>query len=81
LTQRREDQDTMSQPAVYRTFYRTMKVDGLSIFYREAGSKDAEVHVVDGGHFALDTAADEVAALVRGFVGSSRGELPARRAG
>jgi pimeloyl-ACP methyl ester carboxylesterase len=32
----------------------------------------AEVHLVDGGHFALDTAADEIAALVRGFVGSSR---------
>jgi pimeloyl-ACP methyl ester carboxylesterase len=31
----------------------------------------AEVHVVDGGHFALDTAADEIAALVRDFVASS----------
>jgi pimeloyl-ACP methyl ester carboxylesterase len=28
----------------------------------------AEVHLVDGGHFALDTAADEIAALVRTFV-------------
>jgi len=28
----------------------------------------AEVHVLDGGHFALDTAADEIAALVRAFV-------------
>jgi pimeloyl-ACP methyl ester carboxylesterase len=28
----------------------------------------AEVHIVDGGHFAMDTAADEVAELVRGFV-------------
>jgi hypothetical protein len=28
--------------------------------------------VLDAGHFALDTAADEIAALVRGFVGSSR---------
>ena len=32
---------------------------------------NAEVHVVDGGHFALDTAADEIAALVRGFLGST----------
>ncbi len=32
----------------------------------------AEVHIVDGGHFALDTAPDEIAVLVRGFVGSSR---------
>src|SRR5579864_3613768 len=31
---------------------------------------DAEVHLVDGGHFALDTAADQIAALVRGFLGS-----------
>src|SRR5262245_50437559 len=32
----------------------------------------AEVHVLDAGHFALDTAADEIAALVRGFVKTSR---------
>jgi hypothetical protein len=32
----------------------------------------AEVHVLDAGHFALDTAADEIAALVRDFVSSSR---------
>ncbi len=30
----------------------------------------AEVHLVDGGHFALDTAADRIAELVRGFLGS-----------
>jgi pimeloyl-ACP methyl ester carboxylesterase len=41
----------------------------------------AKVHIVDGGHFALDTAADEIAALVQGFVGSSRQGFPARRAG
>jgi pimeloyl-ACP methyl ester carboxylesterase len=28
----------------------------------------AQVHVLDAGHFALDTAADEIAALVSGFV-------------
>jgi pimeloyl-ACP methyl ester carboxylesterase len=33
---------------------------------------NAEVYVVDGGHFALDTAADEIAALVQKFVASSR---------
>jgi pimeloyl-ACP methyl ester carboxylesterase len=32
----------------------------------------AEVHIVDGGHFALDTAPDEIAALVRNFVSGSR---------
>ena len=36
---------------------------------------------VDGGHFALDTAADEIAALVRAFVSSSRSELLSRRIG
>ena len=40
----------------------------------------AEIHVVDGGHFALDTTADEIAALVQGFVGSREG-FAARRAG
>ena len=29
----------------------------------------AEVHVLDAGHFALDTAADEIAGLVRNFLG------------
>ena len=33
---------------------------------------NAQVHVLDAGHFALDTAADEIAALVANFVGSSR---------
>lgn len=32
----------------------------------------AEVHIVDGGHFALDTAADEIAGLVDSFLTSSR---------
>jgi hypothetical protein len=33
---------------------------------------NAQVHVLDAGQFALDTAADEIAALIRGFVASSR---------
>jgi len=28
----------------------------------------AQVHVLEAGHFALDTAADEIAALVRGLL-------------
>jgi pimeloyl-ACP methyl ester carboxylesterase len=32
----------------------------------------AQVHVLSAGHFALDTAAEEIAALVRSFVGASR---------
>ncbi|HZR27969.1 MAG TPA: alpha/beta hydrolase [Terriglobales bacterium] len=40
----------------------------------EAYKKDvpsAQIHIVDGGHFALDTAADEIAALVRDFMTKS----------
>jgi pimeloyl-ACP methyl ester carboxylesterase len=36
----------------------------------EAYRKDvpnAEVHILDAGHFALDTKADEIAALIREF--------------
>jgi pimeloyl-ACP methyl ester carboxylesterase len=33
---------------------------------------NAQVHLLDAGHFALDTAADEIAALVREFLGASR---------
>jgi len=32
----------------------------------------AQVHIVDGGHFVLDTASDEIATLVRGFLASTR---------
>jgi hypothetical protein len=39
--------------------------------YRQDVPK-AEVHVLDAGHFALDTAADEIASLVRGFVPAIR---------
>jgi len=41
----------------------------------------AEVHILDAGLFALDTAADQIAALVQGFVGSSREGFAAGRAG
>jgi pimeloyl-ACP methyl ester carboxylesterase len=33
---------------------------------------NAQVHVLDAGHFALDTAADEIAVLVRDFVSATR---------
>jgi pimeloyl-ACP methyl ester carboxylesterase len=45
---------------------------------------NAEVHVLDAGHFALDTAADKIAALVQGFVDSSHlkvGAIPPRKEG
>lgn len=34
---------------------------------------NAQVHVLDAGHFALDTKADEIAALVRWFMTRKRG--------
>lgn len=40
----------------------------------------AQVHVLDAGHFALDAAADKIAALVQDFVGP-RESLLARQAG
>jgi pimeloyl-ACP methyl ester carboxylesterase len=33
---------------------------------------DAQVHVLDAGHFALDTKADEIAALVRDFTAATK---------
>jgi pimeloyl-ACP methyl ester carboxylesterase len=39
----------------------------------------AEVHVVEGGHFALDTAADEIAVLVRNFVDAQSSSLDAAK--
>jgi pimeloyl-ACP methyl ester carboxylesterase len=32
----------------------------------------AQIHVLDAGHFALDTAAEQIAASIRAFLGSSR---------
>jgi pimeloyl-ACP methyl ester carboxylesterase len=42
---------------------------------------NAEVHIVDGGHFALDTAADAIAGLVRGFFGTSSSGFQLQGAG
>ena len=42
---------------------------------------DAQVHVFDAGHFALDTKADEIAVLVQGFLGSSSQAISAGHAG
>jgi pimeloyl-ACP methyl ester carboxylesterase len=47
--------------------------------YRKDVAK-AEVHVLNVGHFALDTAADEIAAFVREFVGFSVEAFGARQA-
>jgi hypothetical protein len=36
-------------------------------------------YVSDTGHFAMDPAEDEIAALIRSFIGASREKLHARR--
>jgi len=36
------EENLMDKQNIHRTFHRTVKIDGLDIFYREAGSKDAE---------------------------------------
>jgi pimeloyl-ACP methyl ester carboxylesterase/catechol 2,3-dioxygenase-like lactoylglutathione lyase family enzyme len=40
--------------------------DGAKAFTDD--SPDAEIHLLDGGHFVLETAADEVASLIRDFL-------------
>ena len=54
--------------------YETSFDPGEPEHYRKDVPK-AEVHVVDGGHFALDTAADEITRLVRDFMASKHAEL------
>ncbi len=41
--------------------------DGARAFARDL--PDAEIHLLDAGHYALETSGDEIAALVRGFLG------------
>ena len=53
------------RPMEHPTLYRTTQMDGLSIC---KDVPNAQVHILDAGHFALDTAADEISALARGFV-------------
>ncbi len=40
--------------------------DGARAFGKDAS--DAEIHLLDGGHFLLETAAEEVAGLIRNFL-------------
>ena len=42
---------------------------------------NAQVHILETGYFALDTAADEIAVLVGDFVSFQVGDLRARSAG
>jgi pimeloyl-ACP methyl ester carboxylesterase len=55
----------------YPTFYRTINIDGISIFYREAGPKDAPTLLLLHG----------LPSSSRMFVGFSHAELKERCAG
>ena len=48
---------------------RRMSAKTLEAYRRDVPS--AQVHIVDGGHFALDTAADHIASLVTAFLASA----------
>jgi len=71
-------------------YLRTSKVPVLAVWGRgdeifgPAGAQafaedaaDAEIHLLDGGHFLLESANDEVAALIRNFL-ARRLDVPAR---
>jgi len=56
-----------------RTALRRLTANSRSL---SAGRTNVQVHVLDDGHFALDTAADEIATLVRDFVAATISEFP-----
>ncbi|MFI5934646.1 alpha/beta fold hydrolase [Actinoplanes sp. NPDC051494] len=78
--------DYASNPPLYprlHEYFRTSRVPLLAVWGRgdeifgPAGARafaadlpDAEIHLLDGGHFLLETAAAEVAALMRRFLRS-----------
>jgi pimeloyl-ACP methyl ester carboxylesterase len=55
---------------IWRKYDPSFDISEPEAYHRDVPK--AQVHVLDAGHFALDTAADEIAALIRGFIGSSR---------
>jgi hypothetical protein len=66
----------MSAPKeVARTTYATRQIEGISVFYREAGGPtlptlmlfECELHLFDGAHFVLEDHTPEVASVVRQF--------------
>jgi pimeloyl-ACP methyl ester carboxylesterase len=87
--------DYASNPPLYprlHEFLRTSRVPVLAVWGRgdeifaPAGAvafaedaEDAEIHLLDGGHFLLESAGDEVAALIRDFL-ARRADPPASAA-
>lgn len=55
---------------IWGRFDPSFRVEGASAYVRDV--PDAEVHVLDAGHFALDEKPDEVAALIGDFLSRQR---------
>lgn len=54
-------------------YHRTINIDGIHVFYIEAGPEDAPVvstpiHLFDGAHYLLETHAEECATIMREFI-------------
>jgi pimeloyl-ACP methyl ester carboxylesterase len=58
--------DTLTGRRVGRRYDPSFDLSEPEAYRRDV--PDAEVHILDAGHFALDTAPDEIARLVRGFM-------------
>lgn len=64
-----------------QTLHKTVEIDGVKVFYREAGLADAptilykrdlvnlDFHLLDTGHFALEEDARAIASHIRRFLG------------
>jgi len=55
--------------------YRSVAIDGVEHYKRDL--KNLEYHLLDTGHFALETHGQEIAGLIRDFLGRS---LPVKNA-
>ena len=66
-------------PVIWGKYDLSFELSEPEAYRRDVPS--AQVHVLDAGHFALDTAADEIAGSVGGFVTSSGRAVPAGHAG
>jgi hypothetical protein len=77
------DSPAATRPAPFTVHYRTAQIDGVNLFYREAGPADGPVvllllyrddrhaalrALLDTGHFALEDQLDVMAPLIRGFL-------------
>jgi pimeloyl-ACP methyl ester carboxylesterase len=56
--------------AVWGKYDPSFAVGGASAYARDV--RDAEVHILDAGHFALDEAVDQIAALMRAFLAKQK---------